>query len=196
MLRLIAIDRFVHFLVLGLLAAAVLLFRQNEAVLNGYWVGLLWNLQAGVGGPVRTPTHGLLGELRKLFTIDSTHLLLAGVALAAYALLEGVEAVGLWFTRRWAEYLTFVATAVLLLPELYELSDRISLLKLLALVINLAVLVYLLFAKRLFGVRGGGRVDEAERERDSGWAALEGTLPPAHGGSAASITPGQTDSRI
>ena len=80
--------------------------------------------------------------------------------------------------KRWAEYLTFVATAVLLLPEVYELTHRVSALKLLTLLINLAVVVYLLFAKRLFGLRGGARADEAERERDSGWEALERTLPP------------------
>jgi uncharacterized membrane protein (DUF2068 family) len=191
-LRLIALDRFAHFVVLGLLAAAILLFRQNEAVLNGYWVGFLRNLQGGVGGPVRDTNTGLLGELGKLFRITSTHLLLVAVALGAYALLEGVEAVGLWMTRRWAEYLTFVATAVLLTPELYELSQRISPLKLLTLLINLAVVVYLLFAKRLFGLRGGGRADEAERERDSGWAALERTLPPVHEGLSAASAPSTT----
>jgi uncharacterized membrane protein (DUF2068 family) len=178
-LRVIAVDRFAHFVVLGLLAIAVLLFRRNESVLNGYWVGLLRNLQGGVGGPVRDTSTGLLGELNKLFHVTQAHLLLLALALAAYAALEGVEAIGLWFARRWAEYLTFLATAVLLLPELYELSHRLSALKVLTLLINLAVVVYLLFAKRLFGLRGGAAADEAERERDSGWEALERTLPPA-----------------
>ena len=176
-LRVIAVDRLVHFVVLGLLAVAVLLFRKDESVLNGYWVGLLRNLQAGVGGPVRDTSTGLIGELNKLFRVTQAHLLLLALALAAYALLEGVEAVGLWFARRWAEYLTFVATAVLLLPELYELAHRLSVLKSFTLLINLAVVVYLLFAKRLFGLRGGAAADEAERERDSGWQALERTLP-------------------
>jgi len=36
---------------------------------------------------------------------------------------------------------------------------------------------YLLFAKRLFGLRGGGRAETAERDRDSGWPALERSLP-------------------
>jgi hypothetical protein len=36
-----------------------------------------------------------------------------------------------------------------------------------------------LLAKRLFGVRGGAAANEAEAERDRGWAALERTeLPP------------------
>jgi uncharacterized membrane protein (DUF2068 family) len=178
-LRLIALDRIVHFVVLAILAAALFVFAHDRAVLDQYWLRILRDLQAGVGGPVRDPSGGLVGELNKLFATSPTHLLLAGAALALYALLEGTEAVGLWFGRRWAEYLTFVATAVLLVPEVYELTHRISVLKIVTLLINLAVVVYLLFAKRLLGLRGGGAAERAEREHDIGWEALERTLPQA-----------------
>ncbi len=178
-LRLIALDRFVHFVVLGLLAGAVLIFRRNEAALDSYWIRILRNLQAGTGGPVRDTSTGLVGELNKLFRIDSTRLLFTGLVLIGYALLEATEAVGLWLARRWAEYLTLVATAILLIPESYELTRRVVPLKVIALVVNLAVVIYLLFAKRLFGLRGGGDAEHAERERDNGWAALEASLPAA-----------------
>jgi hypothetical protein len=46
-----------------------------------------------------------------------------------------------------------------------------------ALVINLVIAVYLLYAKRLFGLRGGGAEEERERARDQGWSALERTAP-------------------
>lgn len=98
--------------------------------------------------------------------------------LAAYAAVNAVEAVGLWSARRWAEYLTLVEVVVFVPVEVHELTVRISPLKIVALVVNLAVVGYLLWAHRLFGVRGGGRVDRAEKERDSGWAALERTAPP------------------
>ena len=100
-----------------------------------------------------------------------------GLIIAAYALLEGVEAIGLWRGKRWAEYLTFIATTLLLIPEIYELTGTISPTKIITLVINLAVVGYLLFAKRLFGLRGGGRAEAAERDQDSGWDALERSLP-------------------
>jgi hypothetical protein len=45
------------------------------------------------------------------------------------------------------------------------------------LIINVAVVGYLLFAKRLFGLRGGGRAEAAEYDHDTGWKALERTLP-------------------
>jgi uncharacterized membrane protein (DUF2068 family) len=188
-LPVIAVDRLLHLVVLGVLgvrAAALLLFARDRAKLDGYWLRIVRNLQAGVGGPVHDSRTGLVGELNKLFAASPTHLVLAGVAVGGYALLEGVEAVGLWLGRRWAEYLTFVATAVLLIPEVYELTRTASVLKILTLLINLAVVVYLLFAKRLFGLRGGGRAEELERERDSGWAALERTFP-----SGSAVAPGQ-----
>jgi hypothetical protein len=46
--------------------------------------------------------------------------------------------------------------------------------------VNLAIVLYLLLAKRLFGLRGGAAADEALRERDLGWASLERTSPEAY----------------
>jgi hypothetical protein len=38
---------------------------------------------------------------------------------------------------------------------------------------------YLLYAKRLFGLRGGARADEEIRAADVGWGALERSAPEA-----------------
>jgi uncharacterized membrane protein (DUF2068 family) len=176
-LRLIALDRLLHFLVLGVLAVAVLLFAGGREHLRGSFYRIVDALQNGVGGPTGRHGHGLLGELERAFTARTSTLWLIGLVIAAYAVLEGVEAVGLWLARRWAEYLTFVATTVLLVPEIYELTGHISGTKILTLVINAAVVVYLLLAKRLFGVRGGGVAEAAERAHDSGWQALERVFP-------------------
>src|SRR5438046_8280271 len=78
---------------------------------------------------------------------------------------------------RWAEYLTFVATIVLIPYEIDELIKGVTALKVVAFVINVAVAVYLLYAKRLFGLRGGGRAEKAEREVDTGWTAIERATP-------------------
>jgi uncharacterized membrane protein (DUF2068 family) len=98
--------------------------------------------------------------------------------LVAYGAVEGVEAVGLWYQQRWAEYLTFLVTTSLLPLEVYEIVNHATPFKVLAFVINVAVAVYLLLAKRLFGLRGGAAADAAEEERDQGWEALERTAPP------------------
>ena len=178
-LRLIAVNRAVHFFVLGLLGVAILLFASHRATFRDRFYRVLTDLQGGAvagGGHGHT---GLLGEIDKLFTLQSSRLHLFGIVLLVYAAVEGIEAVGLWYQRRWAEYLTFLVTASLLPVEVYEIVNRLSPLKILAFVVNVAVVAYLLYAKRLFGIRGGARADEAIREQDVGWEALERTAPEA-----------------
>jgi uncharacterized membrane protein (DUF2068 family) len=176
-LRLIAIERVFHFLVLGALGAAILLFADNRDVLNQDFTSVLKNLQGGLGGPVASSSHGIVHDLRHLFAISITSLYLVGVAVVAYAVLEGVEAVGLWLGKRWAEYLTFIATIVFVPYEIYELTKSVSALKVVALVLNLAVAVYLLLAKRLFGLRGGGKAEQAAHDADE-LAARPAVLSP------------------
>ena len=91
-LRLIAIDRAFHFLVLGLLGIAVLLFASHESSLRSTFYRVLSGLQRGVaGGPVQSTGHvGILHELDKLFSLQSGTLKEVGAGLVAYAVLEGV----------------------------------------------------------------------------------------------------------
>jgi len=178
-LRLIALDRLLHFLVLSALAAAVLLFAGDRAALNAEFTRILNDLQGGVGGPTTNSNHGIVHDLQYLLTVRIQNLYLAGAAIAAYGLLEGIEAIGLWFAKRWAEYLTFVATIVFVPYEIHELlpPKTVTALKVLALVINLAIAAYLLYAKRLFGLHGGGKAERAERAADIGWPAIERSTP-------------------
>lgn len=177
-LRLIAVNRAVHFLVLGTIAALIVVFTFHRDQLKSKTFRVLSDLQAGPSatGPSH---HGLAHEVERAFSLQSDTLLLVGLVFAVYALVEGVEAVGLWYQRRWAEYLTFLVTTSLLPLEIYELAHRLSPLKIVTFVINLAVVVYLLVAKRLFGIRGGAAAEEREREADVGWQALERSAPEA-----------------
>jgi uncharacterized membrane protein (DUF2068 family) len=177
-LRLIAIDRAVHFFVLGLLGLAILIFASHRASFRDRFYRVVTDLQGGVAGSGRVH-HGILGEIDKAFTLQSSKLHLFAAIILAYAAVEGVEAIGLWYQRRWAEYLTFLVTASLLPLEVYEIVTRLSPLKILAFIVNVAVVAYLLYAKRLFGIRGGARADEEIRARDVGWQALERSAPEA-----------------
>jgi uncharacterized membrane protein (DUF2068 family) len=176
-LRLVALERLLHFLILSALAAAVFLFASNRAALNADFTRVLNDLQGGAGGPITNTHHGIVSDLQHLFSFSITNLYLAGAAIAAYAVMEGVEAAGLWFGQRWAEYLTFIATIVFVPYEVDELAKGVSVPKVVALVLNLAVAAYLLFAKRLFGLRGGGKAERAEHDADTGWAAVERATP-------------------
>jgi uncharacterized membrane protein (DUF2068 family) len=177
-LRLIAINRALHFVVLGAIATLIFLFASHRDALRSKAYRIIVDLQTGAGSghPAR---HGLLHDVQRSFTLESDTITLVGAVFAVYALVEGLEACGLWHQRRWTEYLTFLVTTSLLPLEVYELAHRPTPFKLLAFVVNLAVVGYLLFAKRLFGIRGGVAADEREREHDVGWHALERTAPEA-----------------
>lgn len=179
-LRVIAVDRGVHTVILAALAVAVFLIASHEQQLREDFYRVLADIQGGVaGGPLQASHKGLIGKLDELFSLDEGTLRLVGAGLAGLAVVEAAEAVGLWLQRRWAEYLTFVVTTLLLPLEVYELTARVSWFKVTALVVNLAIVVYLLIAKRLFGVRGGTAAEREEGRRDIGWGALERTAPIA-----------------
>ena len=61
-----------------------------------------------------------------------------------YAGLEGLEGVGLLLRKRWAGYLTVVATGLLLPVAVYEIARKPSALRIVVLLGNLAILVYLI----------------------------------------------------
>ncbi|MGA8363282.1 MAG: DUF2127 domain-containing protein [Solirubrobacteraceae bacterium] len=176
-LRLIAVDRAFHFVVLGVFGLLVLVFAADRGTLRATFYKVMADLQGGMTFDRSHATNGLWHELNNAFTTSSTHLHLLGAVLLAYGAVEGIEAVGLWYQRRWAEYLTFLVTTSLLPLEIYEILNHATPFKVVAFVINVAVVVYLLLAKRLFGLRGGTAANEAEGERDEGWGALERTMP-------------------
>jgi uncharacterized membrane protein (DUF2068 family) len=121
-------------------------------------------------------SHDVLSrELHRLADLDKTTVTVLAITATAYAVIEGIEAVGLWLERRWAEYLTVVATAGFLPFEIRELLDRVTVLRLGALVVNVAILVWLVYSKRLFGVRGGAAALHEQIDWD---AVLAPPIPP------------------
>ncbi len=75
--------------------------------------------------------------------LEDSHLwALAGFA-ALYAVVRFVEAFGLWYERRWAEWLAALSGAVYVPVEIYELAHRVTWLRIGALVVNLAVVAYM-----------------------------------------------------
>ncbi len=170
-LRLIACDRAIHVSVLAVLAVIIFFVAGDHDALQHDYTQLV----EAFGGP--SQAHPFLGHFKHLFTITSTHLYEAGAVVVAYGALEATEMVGLWLAKRWAEYLTFVATVVLIPFEIYELTSSVSALKLVTFVLNVVIAAYLLWSKRLFGLHGGQRA-ETERLRSAvSWDALERSLP-------------------
>src|SRR3954447_18042844 len=73
------------------------------------------------------PENWLVHEaVSRVTRIDRSQLKGLGAGTLFYAALESVEGVGLLLRRHWAEYLTVIATAVLLPPEIYEIVQKAS----------------------------------------------------------------------
>jgi uncharacterized membrane protein (DUF2068 family) len=83
------------------------------------------------------------GLVDKVLGTDNKTLAIFGKASFAYAALFAVEGLGLWFEKRWAEYLTVIVTGSLIPFEIYGLTQEFSTVKLVTLIVNGAVVVYL-----------------------------------------------------
>jgi len=85
--------------------------------------------------PRRPFLHRIIVRLHRL---HAGTLLVTGVAAIGYGLLELVEGVGLWLDQLWAEYLTVIATSLLIPVELYELARKPSIWKAGGIAVNVA----------------------------------------------------------
>ncbi len=162
-LRIIAIDRMVHVVLFGLLFAFALSFELNLGPLRDQAKRILDALQSTAANSPAASQGFLARELAKLVNVHKGPLIVLVVTSFVYCVLELVEAIGLLKEKRWAEYLTAVATAGFLPFEIIELSRRVTVIRVGALVINLLILFWLLYRKRLFGIAGGARALHHER---------------------------------
>ena len=92
--------------------------------------------------------HFLRRVVDYLHNLHASELRIIAVAAIGYAVLELVEGVGLWLDQLWAEYLTVIATSLLLPFELYELVRNPSVWKAGGIVVNLAIVAYLVHLLR------------------------------------------------
>jgi uncharacterized membrane protein (DUF2068 family) len=147
-------DAFIKVIIVERIAKATILIALSMALLvaghNGwldYWADWAENqLNLNVG---RNIIMQLLFRIL-IYVGAFNHITLIAVSAMLYAALEATEGVGLAMRRRWAEYLTVIATGVLIPYEAYEVLTRPTLFKVGALLLNLAVVGYLGYRKRLF----------------------------------------------
>jgi uncharacterized membrane protein (DUF2068 family) len=87
----------------------------------------------------------LLSKLQLVHTKELKELSALGAGYAALFLTEGT---GLLFRKRWAEWLTIVATSSLMPFEVYELAKEFTAVRLVALLVNAVVVLYLVYLVR------------------------------------------------
>jgi uncharacterized membrane protein (DUF2068 family) len=136
----IAVFKFIKGAVLLALAFGALSFLHKDVAAHVE----LWLDQLRID-PDNEFIGALLSKLQLVHTKELKELSALGIAYAALFLTEGT---GLLFRKRWAEWLTIVATSSLMPIEVYELVKEFTAVRLLALLVNAAVVLYLIYLVR------------------------------------------------
>jgi uncharacterized membrane protein (DUF2068 family) len=167
-LRVFAVERYFRALVFGVSAFAVWRFEYARASIEQAFdreLPAMRTVLSQLGYDVDRSK--LVGLIRHALTLSSTSISLIAAALAAYAVIELVEGTGLWLAKRWGEYFAAVVTSLGLPYEVYDLTTKITVTRVAFFAVNLALVLYLVIAKRLFGLRGGSSAQQARRRGES-----------------------------
>jgi uncharacterized membrane protein (DUF2068 family) len=162
-LRALAIERWLRAVILLLLAAAVFKLKTTQASIKDLVDRDLTALK-----PFFNQIHfnvsdsATVNSIEKVLNAKQSTLNLIAFGILLYGLLQLAEGIGLWSLKRWGEYVAVVGTTLFIPLEVYELTEKISWLKIAVLVVNIAAVLYLVLSKRLFGIRGGHRAYEAQ----------------------------------
>ena len=74
----------------GAIAIAIFVFASHRDALRSKAYRVIVDLQTGADGS-RAPTHGLLHEIERSFSLQSGTIKLVGLVFAVYALIEGIR---------------------------------------------------------------------------------------------------------
>jgi uncharacterized membrane protein (DUF2068 family) len=92
--------------------------------------------------------HYVHGLLARALNVNPRQLKALSVGTFFYSAVFLTEGTGLLLRKRWAEYFTIVSTGALVPLEVYELAKHITAVKILVLLINIAIVVYLVLRLR------------------------------------------------
>ena len=137
MIRAIAVFKLVKATLLIVVGAGVLkLLHQNVASVAEAWI---WRLGLDPGNRYVDLA------IQKAMDLTPNKIKALGIGSFIYAGLFLTEGIGLWLMKRWAEWFTVIITSSLVPVEIYEIHKHLSLAKIAVLVINIAVVVYLIY---------------------------------------------------
>lgn len=157
--RLIIVERCLKggVLVIGSIAVAIL---GSRGTLTRLAVGIETQLDLSSGrGVIDTVIRDLATRVAHL-SVAAQVVLALGAGL--YGLLDLVEAAALLRRRRWAEYLVLLTTGIFVPIEVAEVIRSVSVAKLLTLLLNVVIVIYLIWRKRLFLDRPAAAVSAAD----------------------------------
>ncbi len=154
--RLIIIERAVIGSLVFLLGLALLTGSQQISRIVRQWVAEL-----NINPERRLIPRALVTVLRPFGVLPTRTVVILGIGAILFAILEITEAVGLARRRRWAEYLTVIAGCIGIPFEVNEVINKQTVVRIGALAINVAIVLYLAWQKHLFGLRGGVETETA-----------------------------------
>lgn len=173
-LRLFAIERFLRALVFLAVSYGLFRYRSSRLSVEAAFdrdLPVVRDLLRQLG--LNIEHSKLFGLLQHALTLSSKTLTLLAIGTLIYAIVEVIEGTGLWLARRWGEYFAMIATCIGLPLEIYDLTRKVTVTALLLFAINLALVLYLVITKRLFGVRGGKKAYDARLRSESVLEAAE-----------------------
>ncbi len=140
LLRLIAVFKLLKAASLIIVGFGILrLIHQDVGAQLEHWVAML-GFDPG--------TRMISNAIEKATNISPENMRKFGIVSFIYAGLFLTEGIGLWLMKRWAEWFTVIITSSLVPVEVYEIFHRPTAIKILVLVINVAVVAYLLYRIR------------------------------------------------
>jgi uncharacterized membrane protein (DUF2068 family) len=140
LIRLIALFKFAKSaLLIAFGMSALHLLHRNVAGLSEHWVARL-GLDPG--------NHYVARAMEKLANLTPNKIRDLGIVSFIYAGLFLTEGTGLWLVKRWGEWFSVIITTSLVPLEIYEIYRHPSVIKCLILVINIAVVGYLVYRIR------------------------------------------------
>ena len=114
-----------------------------------------------------TENHFVNLILEKVALINPHRLREISVFIFCYAALDIIEGTGLVLEKTWAEYLTLILTASFLPWEIFEIIHHVTWLKIVILMLNIVVVIFLVFhVQGRIRARAGQTIRPARRNRN------------------------------
>jgi uncharacterized membrane protein (DUF2068 family) len=140
LLRLIALFKFLKSAsLIALSVGAFRLLHKDLGQLAEHWVER-WGLDPG--------KHYVMVALEKVSRVSPQEIKKLGIVGLIYAALFLTEGIGLWMLRRWGEWVTVIISGSLVPVEIYETYRHPSALKVCVVVVNVAIVIYLIWRIR------------------------------------------------
>lgn len=140
LLRLIAVFKLLKASILIALGVGALkLLHKDVAGTVEHWVELL---------RLDPSNHYIDAALEKVSNIKPDKIKELGLGSMVYAGLFLTEGIGLWREKRWAEWFTVIITSSLVPIEIYEIHHHPTPVKIAVLLINIAIVAYLVYRIR------------------------------------------------